>query len=188
MRMKMKKNPWSLVWIKNSNWWKERNSIGILLLFSLVFTGMGSFFLLEFSLIPLYQVVRSRSWAVTPAVVTESFAEPYGRGGRLCIHYEYVWGDRKRQGNRYDFFHSRFDEGGSEREKLIESHPAGKRIECLVNPDNPAESVVSRSIPWTVWPTSLLPLLFICIGIAAGRTAVRNIRKKLKKHLNGGKK
>jgi hypothetical protein len=71
---------------------------------------------------------------------------------------------------------------------LIESHPAGKRIECLVNPNNPAESVVSRSIPWTVWPTSLLPLLFICIGIAAGRTAVRNIRKKLKKHLNGGKK
>ncbi|MBR4666308.1 MAG: DUF3592 domain-containing protein [Lentisphaeria bacterium] len=184
----MKKNPWSLVWIKNSNWWKERNSIGTLLLFSLVFTGMGSFFLLEFSLIPLCQVVRIRSWTVTPAVVTESFAEPYGRGGRLCIHYEYVWGDRKRQGNRYDFFHSRFDEGGSEREKLIESHPAGKRIECLVNPDNPAESVVSRSIPWTVWPTSLLPLLFICIGIAAGRTAVRNIRKKLKKHLNVGKK
>ena len=52
MRMKMKKNPWSLVWIKNSNWWKERNSIGTLLLFSLVFTGMGSFFLLEIGAIP----------------------------------------------------------------------------------------------------------------------------------------
>ena len=180
MRMKMKKNFWSLSWFKNSNWWKERNSIGTLLLFSLFFTGTGFFFLLDFSLIPLYQVVRSRSWTVTPAVVTESFAEPYGRGGRLCIHYEYVWGNRKRQGEIYDFFHSRRSYGGgSEREKLIESHPAGKRIECLVNPDNPAESVVSRSIPWRAGD-GILPLLFICIGIAAGRKAARNIRKKFK--------
>ena len=175
---------------KHSNLRKERHSVGTLLTFAVVFTGLGLFFLLDFGLIPLVQVVRSRSWTAVPAVVTESFAEPYGRGGRVCIRFEYIWENRKRQGNCYDFFLSRrsYGGGGSTREKVIKSHPVGKRIECLVNPDDPAESVVSRSIPWTVWPTSLLPLLFICIGIAAGRTAVRNIRKKLKKHLNGGKK
>ena len=71
--------------------------------------------------------------------------------------------------------------------RQFENAIKSRRVTVYVNHDNPAESVVSRSIPWTVWPTSLLPLLFICIGIAAGRTAGRNIRKKFKKHLNGGK-
>ena len=177
----MKKKSLQLRLLQNSNMWNERHSIWVQLLFCAVFTGLGLFFWLDFGLIPLIQVVRSRSWAAVPAVVTESFAEPHGRGGRVCVHYEYVRKNRKLQGTRYDFFHSRGScGGGSEREKIIESHPAGKRIECLVDPDDPAESVVSRSVPWCAWTGILLPLIFVVIGICDGRLAIRNLRKKLK--------
>ena len=166
---------------KHSNLRKERHSVGTLLTFAVVFTGLGLFFLLDFGLIPLVQVVRSRSWTAVPAVVTESFAEPYGRGGRVCIRFEYVWKNRKRQGNCYDFFLSRrsYGGGGSTREKVIKSHTVGKRIECLVNQDDPAESVVSRAIPWCAW-TGMLPLVFVIIGISVGWQSVRTIRAKLK--------
>ena len=165
---------------KHSNLRKERHSVGTLLTFAVVFTGLGLFFLLDFGLIPLVQVVRSRSWTAVPAVVTASFAEPYGRGGRVCIRFEYVWENRKRQGNCYDFFLSRRSYGGgSTREKVIKSHPVGKRIECLVNQDDPAESVISRAIPWCAW-AGMLPLVFVIIGISVGWGAVRTIRAKLK--------
>ena len=148
--------------------------------FAVVFTGLGLLFWLDFGLIPLAQVVRSRSWTAVPAGVTESFAEPYGRGGRVCIRFEYVWENRKRQGKYYDFFLSRRSYGGgSAREEVIKSHPVGKRIECLVNPDDPAESVVSRAIPWCAW-SGMLPLVFVAIGISVGWQAVRTIRTKLK--------
>lgn len=166
--------------MKHSNLWKERHSVGTLLTFAVVFTGLGLLFLLDFGLIPLAQVVRSRSWTAVPAVVTESFAEPYGRGGRVCIRFEYVWENRKLQGKYYDFFLSRRSYGGgSAREEVIKSHPVGKRIECLVNPDDPAESVVSRAIPWCAW-SGMLPLVFVAIGISVGWQAVRTIRTKLK--------
>ena len=171
--------PFSLM--KQGNLRKKRHSIGTLVFFAVVFTGMGLFFWLDFGLIPLVQVIRSRSWTAVPAVVTESFAEPFGRSGRVCIRFEYVWKNRKRHGNRYDFFHSRTSCGrGAAREKIIASHPTGKRIECLVNPDDPTESVVSRTIPWCAWSGILLPLVFIVIGIKIGWRAVRTIRTKLK--------
>lgn len=103
--------------MKHSYLWKERHSTGTLLTFAVVFTGLGLFFLLDFGLIPLAQVVRSRSWTAVPAGVTESFAEPYGRGGRVCIRFEYVWENRKRQGKYYDFFLSRGLTAEARREK-----------------------------------------------------------------------
>ena len=166
--------------MRHGNLWKDRHSVGTLLAFSAAFTGIGLFFWLDFGLIPLVQVIRSRSWTAVPAVVTGSFAEPYGRGGRVRIRYEYVWENRKRQGDRYDFFHSRMSGGGAAREEIIKSHPAGKAIECLVDPDDPAETVVSRAIPWSAWDGILLPPVFVAIGIEAGWRAVCTIRTKMR--------
>lgn len=169
------------LWLKNSNWRRERHSVVSLFFFAAVFAGLGAYFWLEFGLIPLWQVVRSSTWAAAPAVVTASGAAPYARGGILRIRYEYRWENQTLQGQRYDFFLSRFDCGsGSRREEVISEFPVGKPIECLVNPDDPAESVISRAIPWCAWAGILLPPIFLVIGIAAGWQAVRNLRRKLR--------
>ena len=162
---------------------RKRHSVATLLLFAAVFTGLGLFFWLDFGLIPLWQVARSCMWTASPAVVTESGAKPYARGGILRICYEYRWENQLWQGERYDFFLSRFDCGsgsGSRRAEVISDFPVGKPIECLVNPDDPAESVISRAIPWCAWGGILLPPVFIVIGIAAGWQALRNLQRKLR--------
>ena len=45
--------------------------------------------------------------------------------------------------------------------KIVESFRPGRKIKCLVNPENPFEAVVTRSIPWVAWGGILLPLLLM---------------------------
>ena len=75
------------------------------------------------------------------------------------------------EGDRYDFFFSRsfvrsasflgLGSGNKLTREIVGSFPPGKKIECLVNPENPSEAVVTRSIPWVAWGGILLPLLIM---------------------------
>ncbi|NLG12797.1 MAG: DUF3592 domain-containing protein [Lentisphaerae bacterium] len=162
---------------KQPSWGK--NSIGTPLFFCVFFTILGGFLWLIFGLIPLYQVIRSSSWVPCSAVVTFSGISRDGR--RIIVEYDYVWKDQKFQGDRYDFYLSRFRHRGPgepNREKILESYSPGREIECLVNPDKPSEAVISRKIPWWAWAGMVIPAIFVAVGINSGRTALRNIQKK----------
>ena len=142
--------------------WRKRRTVGGLLLFSMIFVGLGTFFFLNLGGIPLYHVMRSRSWVACPAVVTESYREEIYRGILVHMRYEYLWQKQKLEGNQYDFFLSKIscgDCGDRMAGKIVESFRPGRRIKCLVNPVNPSEAVVTRSIPWVAWGGILLPLL-----------------------------
>ena len=147
-----------------SNLWREWRTVGGVLLFSMIFVGFCMFFFLKFGGIPLYHVMRSRSWVACPGVVTESYREEIFRGILVHMHYEYFWQNQKMEGNQYDFFLSNIscgDCGDRMVGKIVESFRPGRKIKCLVNPETPSEAVVTRSIPWVAWGGILLPLLIM---------------------------
>ena len=157
------------------------NSPYILLFGSMLIMGIGLFLLWLFTLSPLYKVLRSRSWVTRPAVVLKSWKEPIFRGTTLQVRYEYMWKNQTMEGQQYDFFLSKFGGlGDTAIERAMKNYPAGKQTECLVNPDNPFESVLSRAIPWRSWITPPGCLLFIWIGFGGCKKAIRHMQRQSK--------
>jgi hypothetical protein len=157
------------------------NSPYILLFGSMLIMGIGLFLLWLFTLSPLYKVLRSRSWVTRPAVVLKSWKEPIFRGTTLQVRYEYMWKNQTMEGQQYDFFLSKFGGlGDTAIERAMKNYPAGKQTECLVNPDNPFESVLSRAIPWRSWITPPGCLLFIWIGFWGCKKAIRHMQRQSK--------
>ena len=159
------------------------NSPCIFLFGSMLIMGMGLYLLWFFTLSPLYKVLQSRSWVACPAVVLKSWREPISRGVTLQVRYEYMWKNQTMEGQQYDFYLSEFGGlGDTAIERAMKNYSAGKQTECLVNPDNPFESVLSRAIPWRSWITLPGCLLFIWTGFVGCRKAVRCIQKQSKQH------
>ena len=103
------------------------------------------------------------------------------RGIKVYMRYEYLWQNQNLESNQYDFFlsyHSYGDLGYRLVGKIVDSFPPGKRIECLVNPENPSEAVVTRSIPWMAWFGILPPFILLLAGIYCVQSAVRGFFKK----------
>lgn len=177
---------------KNNRLWRERRTVGSFLLFCTIYFGITMVVFWIFCLAPLYQVVRSRSWVACPAVVMECsriWKSHEGKSGYMIhIRYEYFWQNQKMEGDRYDFFFSRsfvrsssflgFGSGNKLIREIVGSFPPGKKIECLVNPENPSEAVVTRSIPWGAWKSILVPLILLLAGIYIAQKTVRDFFKK----------
>ena len=103
------------------------------------------------------------------------------RGIKVHMCYEYSWHNQKLESNQYDFFlsyHSYGDLGYRLVGKIVDSFPVEKKIECLVNPENPSEAVVTRSIPWMAWFGILPPFILILAGIYLAQKTVRDFFKK----------
>ncbi len=149
---------------KNNRLWRERRTVGSFLLSYTIYFGITIVVFWIFCLAPLYQVVKSSSWVACPAVVTKSYRKMAYRGIKVHMCYEYLWQNQKMEGNQYDFFLSNIscgDCGDRMVGKIVESFRPGRKIKCLVNPENPSEAVVTRSIPWVAWGGILLPLLIM---------------------------
>ena len=146
--------------------------------------GMGLYLLWFFTLSPLYKVLQSRSWVACPAVVLKSWREPISRGVTLKVRYEYMWKNQTMEGQQYDFYLSEYGGlGDAAIERAEKNYPAGKQTECLVNPENPFESVLSRAIPWRSWITLPGCLLFICTGFWGCKKAIRHIQRQSKRRV-----
>ena len=155
----------SFTTLKSSKLWQERRTLFWWILIFVIYFGITIVIFWIFGLGPLYRVMRSHSWFVCPAVVIECGKtwEHHGKNSGYILHmrYEYLWQNQKMEGDRYDFFLSRHSSVNKSVDQIVASFPPGKKIECLVNPENPSEAVVTRSIPWVAWGGILLPLLIM---------------------------
>ena len=164
---------------KNNRLWRERRTVGSFLLSYTIYFGITIVVFWIFCFGPLYRVVRSRSWVGCPAVVIESYREEISRGILVHMRYEYLWQNQKLEGDKYDFFLAHHYCGSNRAVgQIVESFRPGKRIECLVNPENPSEAVVTRSIPWMAWFGILVPSILILAGIYLAQSTVRGFFKK----------
>jgi hypothetical protein len=114
-------------------------------------------------------------------VVTQSGLKASSGGGKsqqygLDIHYRYKVGPREYTGDRYNFATGTSNLTGW-RDAIVAEYPVGKATECLVNPADPRDAVLSRAMGGDLW-FALIPGVFMLVGagimIAARRAKTRS--------------
>ena len=185
------------VWSRNGTWspkddekqeqqHKSKNdSPGCLIIFGLLFGGIPLIMLTLLLIKPLTKHCLSANWVECPAVVTASNLESsYGgrsRTYRIDIAANYEWEGRTLTCKRYDFFRSgrSTNIGVNEMRRIVESLPQGTQTYCLVNPDNPEESVMRRQLPSLyIFLLVLFMLPFIAFGGFAVYSGIKGLRNK----------
>ena len=136
--------------------------------------------------VPLYRTAVSAEWESCPAVVVQSrLASSRGSKGsvnyRIDIEAKYVRDHRTYVCRRYDFFRSSFSTnvGVEEMRRIVDENPAGREITCLVDPDDPGNSVISREVPAVnVILTGSFAAIFGIAGLAMLIAGVCKMRKR----------
>ncbi len=141
------------------------------ILFGLVFSCIGIGFGCFFVIFPCIKVWQSRTWSTAPAVVISSRlgTSRGSKGGttyRIEIEYQYQVDGKTWYGKQYDFFSSMHTNVGVKgMREAVNKNPIGANIECLYNPAQPSESVISRKIPGRALLPAVFFLMFSLPGI-----------------------
>jgi len=127
----------------------------------------GIALLIPLFLLPLYRSWMARSWREVPCTIltsgVESKSELHGGSTfRTAISYSYLVNGREYTGNRYDFF-SVATAGYRSKAAVARQYAAGTQRQCLVNPDDPAQAVLTRHLGAPLW-IGLVPLAFVLAG------------------------
>lgn len=143
-----------------------------------VFLAAGIALLILLLLLPLYRSCMARSWKEVPCKILTSGVQSKSENGgttfQIAITYSYVANGREYTGNRYNFFPVATC-GYRGKAEVARQYAAGSQRQCLVNPDDPAQSVLTRQLGASVW-IGLLPLLFVGGGALVMIHAVRQAR------------
>ena len=146
---------------------KEKIGRIFIVLFFLVFAGVGGGLLYPMGIRPIARTIDAESWPAVPcrivAAEVKSHSDSDGTTYSIEITYEYQYEGRNYQCDRYDFI------GGSSsgykgKERIVEGYKTAASPQCFVNPKNPAEAVLKRG-----WHAALLfalfPLPFLAVGV-----------------------
>jgi hypothetical protein len=133
-----------------------------------LFTVVSSGLMVMLGLKPLGLWYQSANWVETPCMIQTTSIQLDRNAKALSylpeVKYIYIWNGVSRQGTRFAW-----DEAGYSRletvKKWMEPFKAGKPAICFVNPGNPQESVLVRSIPKP--PLFVIPvtMFFLAIGM-----------------------
>ncbi len=172
--------------VKQEQQFKSKNdSPGCLIIFGLLFGGLPLIMVTLLIIKPLSKHCLSANWVECPAIVTASTLESShgsrSRTYRIDITAKYEWEGRTLTCKRYDFFRSGTSTniGVKAMRQIVESLPPGTQTYCLVNPENPEESVMRRQLPLRhILLLTLVPLVFIALGGHAMYNGVKGLRDK----------
>ena len=132
----------------------------------LVLLAVGGGLLAGVFVKPVRQYVESQNWRETPCTV-EFSRVGFQRGKKGDTHsvdilYSYSFEGAQYRSSRYKFF-----EGSSgsysDKQAVVERHPAGATVSCYVDPGNPEEAVLDRGFPKLLL-LGLIPLAFALVG------------------------
>jgi hypothetical protein len=79
------------------------------------------------------------------------------------VTYRYSLADKLYTNDRFAFLQTRYS-NRYEAENILKDFPEGKMIPVYVNPENPTQAVIFRTLGKQTY-TGLLPLLFVVIGL-----------------------
>lgn len=155
-----------------------QKAAGCLVLFFAVFflAGAGTFL---FFAIPAFRILAARSWRPTPCVVLSSEVRSH-RGDdsttySVAVDYEYEVAGRTYRSGRYQFLGG--SSGGYDsKSAIVAANPPGARCTCYVNPEDPWDSVLTRSFSKD-YLVALVPLLFLAVGLGGILFTLRNMRR-----------
>jgi hypothetical protein len=129
-----------------------RNVIDTLVLvLCLVFASIGLLAGWSMTGRPLLRWWTAQTWPAMQCEVISSQVATHAdiEGGdtgetySIDIEYRYHIGGRPFTSRRYDFM-QRSDTARADQDALVETYPPGRVFECFVDPDDPAEALISR--------------------------------------------
>lgn len=129
---------------------------------------------------PLLRSAASAAWVEAPGVILsselESKSDSDGTTYRVAIRYRYEWGGREFESDRYNFSTGYPNIGVGGMRDIVREHYVGRGVICRVDPDDPASSVIDRSVPAATW-FGALTLFFPVFGFGFIWMAWRGSRK-----------
>ena len=139
---------------------------------------VGTVAVMALGVIPMRNHVRSRDWVPTPATIEMSrvIVSQSQKGGRSYhpeVLYRYLWKGELHRSSTIGGWGMRSESGTR---KFVANHPVGSSATCFVNPKDPTESVMDRSLSW--WMLLSLPFCaFPAFGVMLWRAGWRARRK-----------
>ena len=145
--------------------------------------GCGMFCVISVPIIK--SLVTSSSWIETPATVVWSRVTSSSGDGsttyKADVFYQYAFDGKTYKSNRNDMIEVSSSRSSGKQE-AVRANPSGKAIVCYVNPHQPWDAVLNRSLGWSAL-FGLFPLPFMAVGLgglwflvrrkkAAGTTAI----------------
>jgi len=144
---------------------------GFFLIFFVAGSGFGYFLVFP----ELTRYMNADNWVKTPCVVQSSRVKSHdsddGTTYSVDIVYEYVFNGQFFRSGKYKFIGGS-SSGYAGKAAVVDQYPPGRKTICYVNPDDPAEAVLLR----TMGPEALLallPLVFIIVGLGGFVYALR---------------
>ena len=126
--------------------------------------GVAVFTFMTF--LPVYRTYQARKWVETPCTITSANVETHdgddGDTYSIEVSFRYQFDGQEYGGNRYDFSIGSTS-GRSGKQKIVTDLRRNRESLCFVNPDQPSESVLRRSIPTIAW-FGLIAIPFMAIG------------------------
>ncbi len=151
-----------------------------LILFGLIFTLAGSAFTWFMSVDVWKKSSDSRQWEEVSCVIVSSEvvrrSTSDGVNYRPGILFRYTWDGTEYESDSYRFMEVSSSNRGWAGE-VVARYPAGSSHTALVNPRNPEEAVLDRRMGASFILT-LLPLVFVLVGLGVVTGGVLTIRKK----------
>jgi hypothetical protein len=150
-------------------------------LFAAVFFFSGQAVGYFFGLRPWLQVRAAQAWVETPCrVLSSAILTHSGKSTSYSVDitYQYAMAGQIYQSSRYDFS---VGDASSQSwcEKIMSQNPPGSTTTCYVNPQNPAEAVMSRSFEKSaaVW---IFPGVFGLTGLGLFTPVGRGMLRRMK--------
>ena len=143
------------------------------LLFGVPLLAVGIWICVTMGLSPILSWSASQEWTATPCRITEISPE-WNEGKTIAtvtMRYAYRAGERSHEGTRYDFGNHRFD--NEEFVTLVSAYPPESEATCYVDPDAPAESVLSREYNGKYTSGCIFGGVFLLLGLALTWVGIR---------------
>ena len=140
---------------------------GCLAVFWLAFALVGGAIIWFISLRPMLKTADAKSWDAVPCTVIESRVDSSnsddGTTYKALVNASYVYQDATHQAP-LDFSGSSYTGGYDGKAEIVARYPVGSQTTCYVNPEDPAEAVISREVAGTYF-IGLIGLFFFLPGV-----------------------
>lgn len=143
---------------------------GAAALFCLPFLVLGVICLWALTVRPTYDWTRAWDWEAADAVIDRAWLAR-SKGGdndtyEVAVEFRYQYRGATHTGTRHSFVSSASNIGVAGMREEVERLKPGTAVTCWVNPDDPSEAVLDRSLPAQAVIGLFFATPFISVGIA----------------------
>jgi len=165
----------------------QKKQLWFFLLFGIIFLAAGLFFTYQTAIKPALQVREAQDWQSVPCkiisaeVVRTHRPRTHRTGGagtsyHARIVYKYEYKGKEYQSDRIGFL---LRSGSDASRKIVQKYKTAENPHCYVNPENPSQAVLERSLGWGKF-VGWFSLIFVVVGALILFFVIRSVRRYLK--------